>query len=248
MDTLIQGGKYQVLEILEQHEDYKACLCIDVETNNDYRPMIFNIYEKHENIRQFLPTFYSLNKEQQTEFISIMSGQHSITAVFEYHPGIKLLNFFQQVDKEDFELRSKYAFLLLEVCLILDTVPDFISYSCLEPQNIVISEKTQKVMVNYIIRPLEIGDKPFKWRKMAFLFEAIFVKNRVVPDGIWEYIEDLKQNRDENIVGAFSRWKEIAGALLEEHKRLKEERFISYCIRRLKRFFRQRLKRVFRRK
>ncbi|KUO71044.1 MAG: hypothetical protein APF81_15345 [Desulfosporosinus sp. BRH_c37] len=248
MDTLIQGGKYQVLEILEQHEDYKACLCIDVETNNDYRPMIFNIYEKYENIRKFLPTFYSLNQEQHAEFICIMSGQHSITAVFEYHSGIKFLNFFQQVDKEDFELRCKYAFLLLEVCLMLDTVPDFMAYSCLEPENIVISEKMQKVRINYIIRPLEIGNEPFKWRKIAFLLEHIFVKNRFVPNEIWDYIEDLKQNRDDNIVGAFSRWKEISGGLLEEHIRLKQEKFIFYCIRWLKSSFRQRLKRIFRKK
>jgi hypothetical protein len=149
------------------------------------------------------------------------------------------------VDKEDFELRSKYAFLLLEGCLMLDTVPDFIAYSCLEPENIVISEKTQKVRINYIIRPLEIGDEPFKWRKIAFLFEHIFVKNRFVPDEIWDYIEDLKQNRDDNIVGAFARWKEISGGILEEHIRLKQEKLIYYCIRYPKKFIRQRLKRIF---
>jgi len=244
MDTLIQGGKYQVIEVLEAEESYKACLCIDVETKNDYRPMIFNIYEKHEDIRRFLPKFYSLDQEQHTDFIRVMSGQHSITAVFEYHLGIKLQNFFIQVDQEDFELRSKYAFLLLEACLMLDTIPDFIAYSCLEPGNIIVSEKSQKVMINYIIRPLEIGDEPFKWRKVAYLLEQIFVKNRFVPDEIWEYIDDLKQNEDEGIVGAFSRWKEISEGLLAEHKRLKQEKLISYYIRRLKRS-RQRMKRFF---
>jgi len=221
MDTLIQGGKYQVIEVLEAEESYKACLCIDVETKNDYRPMIFNIYEKHEDIRRFLPKFYSLDQEQHTDFIRVMSGQHSITAV-----------------------RSKYAFLLLEACLMLDTIPDFIAYSCLEPGNIIVSEKSQKVMINYIIRPLEIGDEPFKWRKVAYLLEQIFVKNRFVPDEIWEYIDDLKQNEDEGIVGAFSRWKEISEGLLAEHKRLKQEKLISYYIRRLKRS-RQRMKRFF---
>ncbi|MGI6120370.1 MAG: hypothetical protein ACOYIB_07375 [Desulfosporosinus sp.] len=245
MDTLIQGGKYQVLEVIEAEEGYKACLCIDVETNNDYRPMILNIYEKYEDIRRFLPQFYSLNQEQHAEFICILSGQHSITAVFEYHPGVKLPNFFQNVDKEDFELRCQYASKLLEACLLLDTVPDFMAYACLEPENIIISEKKQNVMINYIIRPLEIGDEPFKWRKLASLLELIFVHNRYVPDKTWEYISELKQNRDDNIVGAFSRWKEISESLLEEHKILKEEKFISYIMRRLKRIIRQRLKRMF---
>lgn len=244
MDTLVQGGKYQVLEVLEANEGYKACLCIDVETNNDYRPMVLNIYENPSDIRQYLPEFYSLNQEQHSEFIGIMTGQHNITVIFEYHSGEKFLNFLQGVAKEDFELRCKYAFMLLEACLILDTVPDFIAYACLEPENIVVSDKKQKVMINYIIRPLEIGNGPFKWGKLAFLMDHIFVKNRFVPDEIWDYIADLKQNKDNNIAGAFSRWKEIYEDLLAEHKRLKQEKLIAYWIRRLKKFFRQRLKRL----
>ncbi len=240
MDTLIQGGKYQVLEVLEIEEGYKAYLCIDVETNNDYRPMIFNIYEKASDIRRFLPEFYSLNREQHPEFIDIMTGQHSITAVFEYHYGPELLNFFEQVDKEDFELRSKYAFRLLEACLMLDTVPDFIAYACLEPDNIIILEKNQKVRINYLIRPLEMGNEPFKWKKLAYFMDHIFVKDRYAPDEIWEYIEDLKQNRDDSIAEAFSRWKEIYEGLLEEHKRLKQEKWLAYRVRRLKEFFRRR--------
>lgn len=245
MDTLIQGGKYQVLEVLEVEEGYKAYLCIDVETNNNYRPMIFNIYEKNEDIKRFLPKFFSMDQKQHADFIRVMSGQHSITAVFEYHSGMRFQNYFMQVDIGDFEQRSKYASLLLDACLMLDTVPDFIAYSCLEPDNIVISEKLQKVIINYVIRPIEISNEPFKWRKLAHLLEHIFVKNRFVPDEVWEYIEDLKQNRDEGIVGAFSRWKEISEGLLEAHQRLKQEKLISYYIRRLKRFFKQRLKRFF---
>ena len=245
MDTLIQGGKYQVIEVIEAEEGYKACLCIDVETKNDYRPMIFNIYERSEDIKRFLPKFFSLDQEQHGEFIRVMSGKHSITAVFEYYSGMKLQKFFAQVDKEDFELRCKYAVKLLEACLILDTVPDFIAYSCLEPDNIVISEKTQKVMVNYIIRPLETVNQSFKRKKTAHLLEQIFVQDRFVPDEIWDYIEGLKQDREDSIVGAFSRWKEISDGLLKAHQRLKQEKMISYYVRRLKRASRQQLKRFF---
>lgn len=248
MQTLIQGGKYQVLEVLEQQEGYKACLCIDVETNNQYKPLVLNIYEKSEDIRRFLPAFYRMSREQNSEFSGVMSGQHSITAVFAYHPGDKLGSFFRQVSKDDFELRSKYAFLLLEACLLLDAGEDFIAYSCLEPENIVIAEKLQKVMVNYIIRPRETIEKPYKWGKLANLLEHIFIRNRYVPDGVWDYIEDLKQNRDESIVSAFSRWKEISPGLMEEHKRLKKETLISYIIRLVKSFFIQRLKKFIRKK
>ena len=114
MGTLIQGGKYQVLEVMEEQDGYKACLCIDVETNNHYRPMIFNIYEEAEDIKRLLPVFYDIDRSQCTDFIHVMSGKHHITAAFEYHQGEELRDFFGRMDRYDFEMRCSYTYLLLE--------------------------------------------------------------------------------------------------------------------------------------
>jgi len=240
MDTLIQGGKYQVLEVIDDRDGYKACLCIDVEINNHYKPMIFNIYEKEEDIRRFLPVFFYINKDQCTDFVRVMSGKHNIISVFEYHQGVKLPDFFKQIEKFDFELRCKYTHLLLKECLILDALADCIAYECLNPDNIVIYEESQKVMINYIIRPNHIDGKNFKGKQVATLLECIFVKNRYVPDKLWDFLADLRRNENINIVGIFSKWKEIEGVLIDEHKKLKKETFAAYLIRRFKQIFRKR--------
>ncbi|MDQ7096749.1 hypothetical protein REC12_24455 [Desulfosporosinus sp. PR] len=247
MQTLVQGGMYQVLEVLEQQEGYRACLCIDVETNNHYRPLILNIYENYDDIRRFLPAFYTMKQEANSDFIDLLSGKHSITAVFQYYEGTNLKNYFQQVDKENFELRCTYAYLFLEACLSLDAMADFIAYSCLRPENIVVVAKLQKIEINYLIRPLEVAAKPFKRQRIAVILEDIFVKNRFVPDELWEYIDELKQNRDESIAGTFSGWKQIHNTLLETHRLLQKESWKSYLIRRLKSSLQKRLKRLYRR-
>lgn len=238
MGPLIQEGKYQVLEVLEEQDGYRVCLCIDVETNNQYKPMIFNIYEKDEDIRRVLPTFFTLNREQFTDFIQVMSGKHNIIAVFEYHQGLKLRDFFQKVHADDFEQRCSYASKLLEKCLILDAAADFIAFSCLDPEHIVIADKSQNVAINYIIRPQENYSGNFKGEKLAALLECIFVKNRYAPDALWGYIGSLRKN-DANIVTAFSRWKEIKEELLKEHQSLKKEAWPAYLLRRLKKQFRR---------
>jgi hypothetical protein len=233
MQTLIQEGQYQILEVLEAQDGYKACLCIDVETNNHYKEMIFNIYEKDEDIRRYLPSFFALSHGICSDFVRVMSGCHSITAVFEHHSGTKLKDFFIKLDKNDFETRANYAFMLLEECLILDAMEDFIAYGVLSPEHIVISEKAKKIMINYIIPPCgEIPDN-FKPQKLAELFEIIFIKNRYVPDQLWSYIEDLKENRYTNIVSAFSKWKEVSDTLFEEYKKLRKETLLGYWKRKL---------------
>jgi len=241
MDTLVQEGKYQVLEVLEKQDGYRACLCIDVETNNHYRPMIFNIYEKDEYIRRYLPAFFSMSHEGNSDFIRVLSGRHCITAVFEHHTGVKLRSYFKQADKNDFGLRCRYASMLLEECLILDAAADFISYSCLEPDNIVVSDKLQKVRINYIVRPGETINSNYKGEKLALLLEQIFAANRYVPEGLFEYIVELKRGIYESIVTAFSRWKEIQEDLMDEHRNLRKETLATYLVRRIKSFFRNRL-------
>ncbi len=238
MRSLIQDGKYQVLEVLEEQDNYKACLCIDVETNNDYKPLIFLIYEDDADIRRFLPAFFNLNREQFPDFIRVMSGTHNIMAVFAYHQGVKLREYFRRDNRVDFEERVNYAGRLLKECLILDVAADFIAASCLEPEHLVVADKSQKVRINYLIRPRKDDGLPFKGQKLAVLLECVFVKNRYVPDGLWEYIDSLRKNENETVGTAFSRWKEISEALLQEHRSLLKETWPAYLVRRLK----QRLK------
>jgi len=112
---------------------------------------------------------------------------------------------------------------------------DFIALSCLEPDRIVVSEQSQRVMINYFIRPELDTAGESKGVKLAALLECIFIKNRYVPEELWDYIDGLRQNKKESIVSAFSKWKEIAPSLLKTHEKYKKETFAAYLFRKFKR-------------
>lgn len=246
MGPFIEDGKYKVLEVLQELEGYKSCLCIDVETNNHYRPLIFNIYEKEGDIRRYLPAFYSLDKNKFSDFVQVKSGRHKIIAIFEYHEGVNIQDFFRDNKTMDFEKRLTYATKLLQESLILDATVDFISLPCLELDNFVVSESSNAVMINFLIPPLRENTRT-KGAQCATLLEAIFIKDRYVPEILWEFINAIRDNQGENIVSIFSKWKNLLPELLMEHQKLRKETWLGYLLRRLKQRWRRIKKPRFRR-
>ncbi|WP_018212980.1 hypothetical protein [Desulfitobacterium hafniense] len=243
MGPFIEDGKFKVLEVLQELEGYTACLCIDVETNNHYRPMVFNIYEKEEDIRRYLPAFFNLNKEQFTDFIRVVSGKHCIFAIFAYHEGVKLRDFFKDGKTPEFEKRVAYATRLFQECLILDAMPDLISLPCLEPDHMVVIEQANRVRINYVIPPLAPRRKA-KGEQCAALLECIFKQDRYVPEGLGEFIAHLRLHEQVSIVSAFSQWKELAPGLLTEHQNLLKETWWAYGLRRLKQLWQRKKRRL----
>ena len=243
MGPVIEEGKYKVLEVLQELEGYKTCLCIDVETNNHYRPMIFNIYENEEDIRSYLPIFYSLDREKFSDFIEVVSGRHCIIAMFHYHEGVRLRDFLKENKKMDFEKRLAYATKLLQECLILDATTDRISLPCLDPDHIVVAESSQKVNLNYWIPPLR-EHRSTKGARCATLLECIFIKDRYVPERLWEFIQRIRENESVNLVAVFSQWKVLLPELLQEHQSLRKETWPAYLLRRLKQLLRRKIRRL----
>lgn len=243
MQTFIKDGKYQVLEILSESEGFRSCLCIDVETDNQYRQMILNTYESAQVIRRFIPAFYAMRSGNCGDFIDAVSGPHSITAVFTYHEGVHFSEFFERLDRDDFELRLDYASLLLETTLIFDIMEGFIVGAVFNSDHIVVLEKAKKVAVNYIIPPGRSETDGFKRRQTAALFRMIFKKNRFYPDAVFEYIRSLEEDkRNLSMVEILAEWKKIESGLLEEHEKLKKESIFAYLIRRIKQKFSQKVK------
>lgn len=235
MQTLIHNGKYQIQEILHKQEGFRACLCIDVETNNHYKPMVFNIYENDDDIRRYLPLFFTINKGQCPDYLQVMSGEHTITAVFEYHGGERLADFFSRVDKYDFALRMKYATLLMKEFLMLDAVDDIIACSALNQNHIRVMEKDESVRLNFILMPYS-GEVPahFKPHKLAEFLCVVFKKNRYVPELLWDFVDELKNNKHDDFVAAYSVWKSMCDRLEDEHEELKKESLWMYALRRIK--------------
>ena len=58
MQALVQDGKYQVHKILAAKDGYEAVVCINVESQNYYEPILLNVYKDSQYIRQYLKLFY----------------------------------------------------------------------------------------------------------------------------------------------------------------------------------------------
>jgi len=243
MQALIHGGKFKVMEVLENRDKFKAYLCMDVETNDHYRQFIFNIYEDSEIIKKYLPTFYAMTNGSSSDFIRVLSGPHSITAVFQYHNGRRFTDYFSRLAKEDFAQRVELASKLLETCLILDTVADFIAYAGLCPQNIVVSGQPQGFRFNFVVLPVENIPANFKGEKMAALFRIMFVKNRFLPEALEEFIHWMQNLDCANMAGLFSSWKEIQEQLVPAHQKLLKEKLPAYIIRKMKQWVKEKFTR-----
>ena len=83
--VLLDDGKYQVLESLYTQQGYSASICIDVETRNNYKEYVFNIYSDPAYINTYLPLFHGLMPGACGDFRSVLPGNRCIMAVFDYH-------------------------------------------------------------------------------------------------------------------------------------------------------------------
>lgn len=246
LQTLLMDGKYQILELLRDSGDYRCCLCIDVETNNHFKPMVLNTYQKPSVIRSYLPEFYSMQNGSSmqggmcSDFVELLTGPHSLTAVFEYHEGENLSDYFSRLNGENFETRLKLASSLLEEIIILDAFSDFVAQAVLSPENIVVQEKAQRIRFNYIISPLRYAGAGYKGRQTAFILRTIFVNNRFVPEALFNYIGKLEAGGPEvsSLVKIYAAWKRIENDLLSEHNKLNKESFFAYLIRKAKAWLR----------
>jgi hypothetical protein len=239
MQTLLKDGKYQILEILHESPGFRSCLCIDVETDNNYKQIILNTYEDAKEVRRLLPVFYAMRGGECSDFIDVISGTHNISSVFAYHDGMKISEFFSRADKDDFEIRHFYTNALLEAVLILDVLDDFIACGALCDERIAIEDKNKKLSINYILPPDIEEMLDFKRIKTSKVLRLIFKKNRFVPDEVYEFIKSLEQDEQnfKSMVDIYAAWKNIEGNLMSQYEKLRKETFSAYLIRIAKKAF-----------
>lgn len=241
MQTLVQDGKYQVMELLAERKDFEACLCIDIETSSHYQPVIVSRYRAAESIKGCLPAFYEMLGGPCSDFIGVKTEAHGICTIFHFHEGTDIKTFFGGIAKDDFELRAAYADKLFKAALELDALADFIAYNALLPEHVIIEKYNEQLGFNYIIPPDFFVPKFYKSGQLALLLRIIFVKNRYTPETVFTYIEQLeaKPLSDGNIVAFYAAWKRLAPTLLETYEKYKSESFAGYLKRRIKNGFKK---------
>jgi hypothetical protein len=244
MQTLMQDGKYQVMELLSKRDGFEACLCIDIETSNHYRPVIVSRYRAAESIKGCLPAFYGMLGGPCSDFIDVKTETHGICTIFQYHEGTDIRTFFDGIEKDDFALRVTYADNLFKAALELDTLADFIANNALLPAHVIIEKYNGQLGFNHIIPPDFFVPKQYKAERMALLLRIIFVQNRYTPEDVFTYIEQLgaEPMASENIVAFYAAWKRIEPALLEKFAQYKNESLTGYLKRRIKNGFKKWLK------
>lgn len=234
MTTLILDGKYQVQEVLTAGDGFRACLCIDVETDSGYRPVIVNTYEREEDIRRLLPAFFRMREEGFPSLVRIVTGRGSLSVVFESRRGVRLGQHFGRGCRSDFEERCIYAHALLETALLLDTVPDFMAHACLSPENVMVLPSTRQMALQWVLPPEEIREAGFRTRNMAVLLSGMFVRDRFLPESVTAFIDDLLKGRCPSLATALSRWRELQKTLPGEHRKLLAETWFRSIVRRLR--------------
>lgn len=241
MERLIGGGKYKIIEVLTSDDSYEASLCINVMVNNDYAVYIVNTYKSKQLIRDFLPLYFRLSRENCSDFVDLITTEGKVCAVYEHHSGEELVSFFSKHPREAYEEKLMYADALLSSALELDIVDDRIAASALDG-NVVVDANNRKIYFNYIVSPLsaETVEGNFRCCRLGELLRAIFPFTRYLPAEIDEFVDRLSAGTYRSCVDIYSGWRAIQEEAEKTRKSYLKESWIKYLIRRAKRKKRRR--------
>ena len=239
MGVLLDGGKYQVLENMISEPGYTAAVCIDVESRNNYKPLIFNIYSEPVYINEFLPLFYGVSPEVCYGFHGVIPGNRCIMAYFDYHKGVPLMDHLKTLPKDDYPARARIAGSFLEATLFFDMLPPVFAVSALTAPYTVFDTKENAVYFNFCIKPRPEPSLEEKRELFTSYLKSIFVKNRYLPDKVADFIMQTGSSDTLKFVPVCAAWRQISAVAMEEYEKYKKESIPGY----IKRLLGRKLKR-----
>ena len=228
MGTLLDDGRFQVLENLISDPGYTASVCINVENRNNYKPLIFNIYSDPEYIGELLPIFYGISPETCAGFHGVMPGNRCIMAFFDYNRGVPLTEHLKKLPKNDYPARAQIAGSLLEAALFLDMLPPVFAVSALEEPNTVYDKKENAVRFNFIIKPQTKPSEKEKWELFTPYLENTFVKSRYLPEKAARFLEQTLGSETYKFVPTCAAWRQISAEAMEEYEKYLSESIFGY--------------------
>ena len=234
MGTLLDDGKYQVLENLFSEAGYAASICIDVETRNNFKPLIFNIYSEPDHISRFLPLFYGVSPGMCDSFRRLIPGSRCIMAVFDYHQGVPLIDHLKSLPKKDYPERAQIVGRLLDATLVLDMLPPIFAISALKQPNTVINRKENTIHLNFIIKPRTEPTNDEKIQAFIEYLENALVKNRYLPELAADFLKKASSGEITGFVQICAAWRSISAAAMEEYESYLKESIFKYLKRLMK--------------
>lgn len=233
MQTLLANGRYKVMEVLYSNPDYDICLCTDVMTSGGEN-VIVNIYKSRGLIHEYLLVFYEMKKNAPRDFRGVITADGCICAIFAFHGGIKLWDFFSKDAKLEYSDRLEYAHSLLSAALELDLVDDRVAASVLSDENVLADAKAKKINLVYRIDPVFDITAGFRGKRLGRFMRMIFPEDRYLPAEIDELINELSAGMYPDCVAAYSRWLSIQESAAATREQYQKETFVQYLLRRAK--------------
>lgn len=262
LETLLANGKYKVLENLVLLPEYTASVCIDVETENNYRPLIINTYLNADDISRLLPLFYAIRTEDCNEFSTVIPGDRCIMAIFNYYRGIPLKEYLKSIKEKDYPARAAAVGAFLDAALVLDMLPQEFAVAALKEPNTLYDGTSKSVKFNFLIRPrtnaedtADTADTPdeagiekaaINEKRTAFLgyLGAALIKNRYLPFKAEDFLNEMQKADISKLVPLCAAWRQISAAAMEEYEDYLKESYFGYLKRRLRRWREKRKKRL----
>ncbi len=239
MQALVQDGKYQVHKILVAQDGYEAAVCINVECQNYYEPILLNIYKDSQYIRQYLKLFYELDKTFHSDFIEIMTHPEGICVAFKYYEGIPIRSYCKQISEHELNKRIQTLEMIFEGLLVAEQLDLSLMRLVYKVDHLMMFEKENKVKVNYILEPDSAIEDDFRIKEISEVLDSLFKPDRYMPEAIKQYIEELKHNKYKNTISMYARLREIKEDVLKEYDDLKKESFLTYLKRKIKSRFKR---------
>ena len=234
MQALVQDGKYQVHKILAAKDGYEAVVCINVESQNYYEPILLNVYKDSQYIRQYLKLFYELDKAFHSDFIEIMTHPQGISVAFKYYEGTPIRNYCKQISEDELYKRIQTLEMIFEGLLVVEQLDLSLMRLVYKIDHLMMFEKENKVKVNYILQPETTMEDDFRIKEIGEILDILFKTDRYTPEAIKQYIEELKDNKYKNTISMYARLREIKEDVLKEYDNLKKESFLTYLRRKIK--------------
>lgn len=200
------GGKYQMIHILKENNQYQTVICQDISNKNINHKFILNIYKDKELIQKFAPLLSKLNRDICHNFVELFVENSYLVSAFIYHEYVPL-NIY--LDSNDLTTKAQLKIcesLLLEL-LKNDNIPKELKYFAFNISNITV-DKNDNLHLNFAIIPdnCEIDNIT---QNIASIMCFIFKSQNTIPKDLKSFLDKLENNSYSLISSIYADYKRI---------------------------------------
>lgn len=240
MRTNMAGvGRYKLIRRLHEAEGYEAYSALDIEVST--RPQVLlNIYFGPDAVRQMVPMFYGMDSEVCPDFVRVYTEDGRFTAVFALHEGEPFEDVFpQRGGSLSAEERETFAESLLHGALECASMPARLLSAVLQPENVAVQRKNNRVCINCILPPVageEKGQGGGVPGALSPMLERVLRRPWRATDEQIDFLDRAADGGYASVSALYSAWRELLPKMEEDRKR---GRLLEMLIRFLRRSFRR---------